>query len=63
MHTYTDSRGFPPARFAPSSRAYLVWLMSISEADKIRDFDDNFGEEYDNYESDVDDKGGLFTII
>ena len=63
MHTYTDARDFPPVRFAPLSRADMVRLTSISDSDEIRDLDDNFGEEDDDSDSDVDEEGGLFTMI
>ena len=35
-------------------------MTSISDADKRRSFDDDFGKEENNSDSDVDDKGGLF---
>ena len=63
MHTYTNARGLPLGRVAPLIRADLVRLTSISDSDEIRDLDDNFGEEDDDYDSDVDDEGGLFPII
>ena len=63
MHTYTDARGFPPGRVYPLSRAYLVRLTSISNADERRELDEHFGEEDNDSDSDVDDEGGLFPII
>ena len=63
MHTYTDARGLLPGRFTPLSRLDLVWLKIISNSNERRNLDDNFGEEDDDSDSDVDEEGGLFTMI
>ena len=63
MHTYTNARGLPLGRVAPLIRADLVRLTSIYDSDKRRSFDDDFGEEEKNSDSDVDDKGGIFPTI
>ena len=63
MHTYTNTRGLPTGRVALLSRADLVRLMSICDTNERRDLDDDFGEEDDDSDSDVDEEGGLFTMI
>ena len=63
MHTHTNAQGLTLVRVAPLNRAYLVRFTSISDADKRRSFDDDFGEEEKNSDSDVDDKGGIFPTI
>ena len=45
------------------SRAYPVRLTSIFDADERRDLDDDFGEEDNDFDSDVDDKRGLIPMI
>ena len=45
------------------SRADLVRLTSISDDDKRKDLDNDFGEEDNNSDSDIDDEGGSFLII
>ena len=63
MHIYTNAWGLPPGRVAPLSRADLVRLTSISDDDKRKDLDNDFGEEDNNSDSDIDDEGGSFLII
>ena len=63
MHTYNDAQGLPPGRVAPLSSADLVRLMIIYNSDERRYLDDDCGKEDDNYDSGVDDEGGLFPII
>ena len=60
MHIYTDDQGLPPGRVAPLSRADLIRLTSISDADERRYLDDNFDKEDNGSDSGVDDEGGLF---
>ena len=63
MHIYTNAQGFPPGRVDPLSRSYLARLMSISDADERRDLDKEFVKEDKDYDSDIDDEGGLFPMI
>ena len=63
MHTYTSSWGLPPGIVTLLSGEDLVRLTSISDADKRRVLDDNFGEEDNDSDSDVDGEGGLFPMI
>ena len=37
--------------------------MSISNADKIMDFDEDFDHDDENFDHDFDEKGGLFTMM
>ena len=63
MRTYTCAKGSPPGRVAPSSRADLVRLTSISDADERRDLDDDITEEDGAPENDLVEVGGLSPIM
>ena len=55
MHIYTNAWDLPPGIVARLSRADLVRLTSISDDDKRKDLDNDFGEEDNNSDSDIDD--------